>query len=202
MKQNTRTAIITLEKMYYELNNDKFGGELPEVIITIQSSPRAYGHVTTSKIWNNNNDKYYELNIGAESLNRNIEEITATLLHEMVHIFHLINKIQDTSRSGTYHNKRFKAKAEEIGLIIQYDPKIGYSITSASEDLIKYVKEKKWKKIDLNRETVNPNKAGKKIRKPSSTRKYICPACGLSVRATKDVKIMCYDCKEIMEKAV
>ncbi len=202
MKQNTRTAIITLEKMYYELNQDKFDGKLPEVIITIQSSPRAYGHVTTSKVWNNNNDKYYELNISAESLNRDIKEITATMLHEMVHIYHLINKIQDTSRNKTYHNKKFKAKAEEVGLIIQHDPKIGYSITSASKDLIKYIKEKKWKKIDLNRETIIPNKDGKNGKKTSSTRKYICPACGLSVRATRDVKIMCYDCKEIMEKAV
>ena len=35
--------------------------------------------------------------------------------------------------------------------------------------------------------------------KPSSTRKYICPCCGMSVRATKEVHIMCMDCGKQME---
>lgn len=36
-----------------------------------------------------------------------------------------------------------------------------------------------------------------KVKKRSSTRKYICPQCGLSVRATKVVKIACIDCNNI-----
>jgi len=32
------------------------------------------------------------------------------------------------------------------------------------------------------------------VKKPSSTRKYVCPKCGLSVRATKAVRIACVDC--------
>ena len=31
-------------------------------------------------------------------------------------------------------------------------------------------------------------------KKPSSTRKYICPCCGMSVRATRSVNIGCLDC--------
>lgn len=38
------------------------------------------------------------------------------------------------------------------------------------------------------------------MKKPSSTRKYVCPACGMSVRATRDVRLMCIDCMEVMEK--
>ncbi len=34
--------------------------------------------------------------------------------------------------------------------------------------------------------------------RPSSTRKYICPCCGNSVRATKAVNIACLDCNERM----
>ena len=30
----------------------------------------------------------------------------------------------------------------------------------------------------------------------SSTRKYICPCCGNSFRATKDINVMCLDCNE------
>ena len=35
-----------------------------------------------------------------------------------------------------------------------------------------------------------------KTKKPSSTRKYICPCCHQSVRATKAVNILCGDCME------
>ena len=41
---------------------------------------------------------------------------------------------------------------------------------------------------------------GKKPKKKSSTRKYICPVCHNSVRATKDVNILCMDCDEQMVK--
>ena len=34
--------------------------------------------------------------------------------------------------------------------------------------------------------------------KSSSTRKYVCPCCHTSVRATKQVNIMCADCDEYM----
>ena len=34
--------------------------------------------------------------------------------------------------------------------------------------------------------------------RPSSTRKYICPCCGNSVRVTKAVNIACLDCNERM----
>lgn len=30
--------------------------------------------------------------------------------------------------------------------------------------------------------------------KTSSTRKYICPCCGVSVRATRTVRVACMDC--------
>ena len=35
-------------------------------------------------------------------------------------------------------------------------------------------------------------------KKKSSTRKYVCPCCGMSVRATREVRIACMDCGEQM----
>ncbi|MFR6368266.1 MAG: hypothetical protein ACLUOA_05185 [Gemmiger formicilis] len=43
------------------------------------------------------------------------------------------------------------------------------------------------------------NGTAPKTKKPSSTRKYICPCCHQSVRATKAVNILCGDCMEKME---
>lgn len=200
-----------LEKMYRQLNNDKFGGKLCQPIITIQSTPRAYGHVTCGKVWKVKDGQSYELNLGAGTLDRPIENVVATLLHEMVHIYHLMNDIQDCSRGNTYHNKKFKEKAEEVGLVIEYDKRIGWSVTSPSEELIEYIIDNDWTEILINRNeflriagtsggTNGNSGTDKPPKRPSSTRKYICPECGMSVRATKDVRIMCIDCMAVMEK--
>lgn len=208
----TSRAAGYLEKMYRQLNTDFFGGELETPIITIQSTPRAYGHVTCARVWKSKDTNCFELNIGAGTLSRPIENVVATMLHEMVHIYHLMHNIQDCSRGGAYHNKRFKAKAESVGLIIEYSSRIGWSITSPSEQLLDYIIEQGWTDILINRNEgrrgIAPGASGKQTgsgssasgRKPSSTRKYQCPCCGNSVRATKDVHIICGDCMELMVK--
>ena len=41
-----------------------------------------------------------------------------------------------------------------------------------------------------------------KIPKESSSRKYFCPSCGMSVRATKDVLLKCGYCDVFMKKCI
>lgn len=191
-------TVAYLEKIYKQLNKDKFNGELEKPFITIQPTPNAYGHITTSRVWQTGEKERYEININAETLNRPIENTVATILHEMTHMYNIIHGIQDCSRGNTYHNKKFKEKAETVGLEIQYDKKIGWSITKPTEELIKYIATKKWNKIPVIRNPqISAGKNGTKAK--SSTRKYICPACGMSVRATKEVYLICGNCKEKME---
>lgn len=66
MKETIKTSRTAgyLEKIFRAVNADWFGGELEEPIITIQSTPRAYGHVTVSKIWKRKGEQRHELNIG------------------------------------------------------------------------------------------------------------------------------------------
>lgn len=219
MKETVKTSrtVGYLEKIYRQLNIDFFNGELEDCTITVQSTPRAYGHVTCGKVWRVKDTQRYELNIGAGTLDRPIENVVSTMLHEMTHIYHLMNGVQDCSRGGTYHNKKFKEKAESVGLIIEYDSRIGWSITSPSDALVLYICDKGWNDVMMNRTEYSGysipkgdggSKAGNggiptpPAKKPSSTRKYVCPCCQMSVRATRDVRIMCVDCMEIMEKAV
>ena len=54
----------------------------------------------------------------------------ATLLHEAVHAVAFERGIKDTSRQGRYHNARFQAVAEEIGLEAGRDPPFGWSSTA------------------------------------------------------------------------
>lgn len=194
------------EKIYRTLNADKFDGQLEMPMITIQSSPRAYGHVTVDRVWRRKEEECFELNIGAEYLTRPIENIVATILHEMVHIYNLMNDIQDCSRGGVYHNKRFKEKAESVGLCIEYDKRTGWSITSPTEELIQYIIDKDWSDVLVNRGSMENCSTGfggrsgsnggdsTPIKKPSSTRKYQCPICGCTYRATRDIKAICGEC--------
>lgn len=140
MKQLTNYKRVTgyLDKIFNMLNEAYFGGQLPKVVITVQSTPKAYGHFTTYDAWHCQSDGYKEINIGAGTLDRPIENVTATLLHEMVHEYCLLNGIKDTSRGGAYHNKRFRQEAEKRALHIDYDSRIGWSVTSPTEELIDF----------------------------------------------------------------
>lgn len=213
MKQTIKTSRAAgyLEKMFRILNNYYFNGEIEEPIITMQSTPSAYGHVTVAKAWHKaNGDERHELNIDAGTLDRPIEDVTATLLHEMIHLYHLQNGVKDCSRGGTYHNKKFKVTAEACDLKIDYDSRIGWSITSPTEKLIELIMAQGWEDICIGRMdgyvsrgtgrgASSGNTEPPKPKKTSSTRKYICPRCRMSVRATREVNLICGDCLVKME---
>ncbi len=119
------TATAFLESAYSKLNEFYFENTLPRCAITIQSTPKAYGHFTTREIWQDGKRAtLHEINLGAENLNRPTAETIATLIHEMVHFYCHENGIKDTSRGGTYHNSRFKEEAEKRGITVTYDEKI------------------------------------------------------------------------------
>lgn len=186
-----------LETAFDTLNKQYFDSALPKVIITIQSAPGCYGHFTTYDAWRAPSKNYKEINISAETLNRPISNTIATLVHEMVHLYCHINGIQDTSRAGRYHNAKFKEEAEKRGLQIDYDKTIGWSLTAPKPELKSFVNGQGWRKLTIARgfEVKDP-----KAKKPSSTRKYECPLCGTTVRATRDVFILCGDCHFEMRK--
>lgn len=95
MKNTVKTSRVAgqLEKMFRALNTRFFGGELEEVIITLKKTPGAYGHITCGKTWNAGGKERHEINISTATLDRPIEETTATLLHEMCHLYNLIQTI-------------------------------------------------------------------------------------------------------------
>ena len=192
-----------LEEAFDVLNQRYFESALQKVAITIQSTPKAHGHFTPWDSWAEGSITMKEINLGAESLKRPVPEIVATLLHEMVHYYCHVNGIQDTS--NTYHNKRFKEECEKCDLVISQARVIGYSVTKPSESLYHFVSEQGWNdRIKLFRERKSPCKGGsadggkssadQKEKQKSSTRKYICPLCGMSVRATREVRIACMEC--------
>ena len=206
MKQLTNYQRVAqyLNKVFKLVNEEYFENSLELPTITIQSTVGAYGHVSVNKVWHNNESFTRELNLSADYLNRPIENVVATLIHEGCHLYAMQEGIKDTSNNGVYHNKRFKALAEERGLCITRHEKYGWTITEPTETVLDFCIENHLEDIQIVRQStfnigISGGKAGDgttviRPRKPSSTRKYVCPHCGNSFRATKDIRVLCLDC--------
>lgn len=140
MSSTIEIAIEELHKGFALLNDHMFQSSLPLPAILIQNqgtrTRNILGWCTIDKIWADKEKtiQLFEINITAEYLNRNVTDIMATMLHEMVHLYCSVQKIQDTSRSGSYHNKRYKEQAERFGLEVTFDKKIGWAYTTLKPD--------------------------------------------------------------------
>ena len=214
MKQMTSYNRVAgyLNKIFDLLNAEYFEGALSRPVLTIQSTPKAYGHFSLREdTWVSKLGASHEINIGAGTLARPIEEVVATLLHEMIHYWNFVMGVQDCSRGNTYHNRRFKEAAESRGLVVTRSEKYGWAHTAPGDDLLDFVLENGLTDILINRNeftsfqiTGTGTHSGTGIVLPpktSSSRKYICPCCRNSVRATKNVNIACLDCREQMVTA-
>lgn len=83
-----------------------------------------------------------EVLIGGEGLRRGGVETMGTLLHEAAHALATARGIQDTSREGRYHNKKFVALATELGLVTEEQGTRGWASTT-----IPGPTAKRWRKV-------------------------------------------------------
>lgn len=164
-------VVTKLESLFDILN--LVHNALPKPVITVQSTPKAYGHCSTKKIWKSENDGQYEINIGAEFLNRPSANTAATMCHEMVHLYCLVNEIQDTCQKGRYHTnptEAFKKTLEDNGFVLE----------------VPFARVMPEEKAKAERE------------KPH---RYVCPVCGQEVKTTADLSPICGICEVAMERA-
>ena len=109
--------------------------EVPEVILTVgagsigQRGALRLGHFAAAR-WVRGEESVHELFVGGEGLERGAQSVLGTLLHEAAHGLAAARGIEDTSRQGRYHNKRFKVLAEELGIEVEHSAALGYSSTS------------------------------------------------------------------------
>lgn len=211
-EQSLSPIIGKLESLFSSFNDHFYDGRLQKPVITIYSNGRRVnwmGWCTSWKAWSDDADQpetaadgnssgYYEINICAEYLDRSFEETCCTLLHEMAHLYNAQSGIQDTCRSGLYHNKQFKRAAEEHGLVVSKSTTYGFNITHLRDDAARFITSLKDTDFQLyRRRRFHASMAGQK----SSTRKYVCPRCGLIIRATREAHILCMACGVVLEQA-
>ncbi|HLX48550.1 MAG TPA: hypothetical protein VKS82_09465 [Streptosporangiaceae bacterium] len=114
--------------------------QVPPVIIIMASGTGGkhtkWGHYAPQR-WHASGENHAEIMISGEGLRRGARDVLGTLLHEAAHALAAARDIKDTSRQGRYHNKHFKALAEELGITVTHDQAIGWSVTSVPDGTAK-----------------------------------------------------------------
>lgn len=176
-----KPVIDELETLFSKFNKAFFEGKLEKPVITVSPDHTrgAYGWCTGWKAWQDGTKEggYYE----------------------MVHLQNLQDNVQDTSRSGSYHNRKFKETAEAHGLTVEKGEKYGWHKTTLNPQAEAFVKSLGKSGFCLVRPRTNPLKGSRKGG-GSSSRKYVCPCCGTIIRATKEVHVLCGECEVAFEE--
>jgi hypothetical protein len=178
----------------------------PVVIITGTGAGRRrnfliYGHYQQDA-WHHADGKLPEVMITGERMADGAEKVLSTLLHEAAHALAVVRGVKDTSRQNRYHNRRFKALAEELGLSVSQDARIGWSpteLTDATSEDYDAILAELSRALTLHRPHgpvagPTPPKAGRKGSLPC-----VC-GCGRKIRVAPSVldlaPILCGECGE------
>ncbi len=107
--------------------------DVPEAVLVVASGSEGkrlnLGHFAPHR-WQVQGSDHHEVLVGGEGLQRGPLEVLGTLLHEAAHGLAQARSVQDTSRQGRYHNRRYATLARELGLEVTSVKPIGWSATT------------------------------------------------------------------------
>jgi len=110
--------------------------DVPEAVLVVASGSEGkrlnWGHFAPHR-WQVSGADRHEVLVGGEGLHRGPLEVLGTLLHEAAHGLAQARSVQDTSRQGRYHNRRYATLARELGLDVATVEPIGWSATTVPE---------------------------------------------------------------------
>jgi hypothetical protein len=110
--------------------------QVPDAVLIVASGAEGkrlnLGHFAPHR-WQVNGADRHEVLVGGEGLQRGPLEVLGTLLHEAAHGLAQARGVQDTSRQGRYHNRRYATLAHELGLEVTSVQPIGWSATTVPE---------------------------------------------------------------------
>lgn len=132
-RQNASRVVAALEEVWRAIQARHV--DVPDVVVAMGSGTIGQrggavklGHFAAGR-WQVPAGELPELFVGGEGFSRGPEDVLATLLHEAAHGVAHTRGIQDTSRGGRYHNRRFAATAAELGLVCEQAGSRGWSST-------------------------------------------------------------------------
>jgi hypothetical protein len=109
--------------------------QVPEVVMAVASGSVGrrgdlkLGHFADRR-WTVASAEQPELFVGGEGLAAGPVEVLGTLLHEAAHGLAAARGVQDTSRQGRYHNRRYATLAGELGLTVARAGSRGWTATA------------------------------------------------------------------------
>jgi predicted SprT family Zn-dependent metalloprotease len=204
----TKEAYTELQRAFDFFNTALFAGALPPCLITMQRKNRTYGYFCGDRWANQAGTVRDEIAMNpTHFVSRSVEEVLATLVHEMVHLWqHHEGK---PSRSG-YHNTEWADQMAAVGLVptdtgkpggkrtgqrvthtIQED---GPFATACQKLLTKgfFLSWYDWAAEDAEGRA--------RARKKANTRtKYTCPDCGVNAWARPNLVLICGGCQVALE---
>jgi hypothetical protein len=189
--ENLSTITKALE-MAHEIIAKETGA--PRATIVTGRSSTVHGHFTPWTPWASGEETFHEIFITIAK--REAREILGTLLHETAHSIDNKEGVKGTSGDG-YHNQKFKARAEGLGLTITQAPRIGFSVTTVSDECVA-----RWQKAhDLIEEALRLTADnGQGTAKPKGRNKNLLVAecgCGEKIRlSAKTLKMCAPKCQE------
>jgi hypothetical protein len=110
--------------------------DVPEAVLVVASGSAGkrlnLGHFAPHR-WQVAGADRHEVLVGGEGLQHGALDVLGTLLHEAAHGLAQARGVQDTSRAGRYHNRRYATLARELGLDVASVKPIGWSATTVPE---------------------------------------------------------------------
>lgn len=197
----TDQTISELYKAFNKLNETFYNNTLPYPYIVIVETlkKQAYGWFTPNKIWQNQNQtiQMHEIALSAEYMYRGYMEVIQTLAHEMVHLYCHCNNKKDVK--GKYHNTTFKLECLDRGFYFDEPPHDvhGWCSPKFTEETKEMIKEFGLKEEAFSVSRLIPQKKKAK----NYVAKYTCNSCDITLRGKKGIKIVCYECDEMMEES-
>jgi hypothetical protein len=123
--------VATLERTWSAIRQRH--PQVPDAVVVVASGSEGkrlnLGHFAPHR-WQIAGADRHEVLVGGEGLHRGALEVLGTLLHEAAHGLAQARGVQDTSRQGRYHNRRYAQLAGELGLEVTIVQPIGWSATT------------------------------------------------------------------------
>jgi predicted SprT family Zn-dependent metalloprotease len=205
---------LSIERAFKFYNEKIFDGQLQPTAFTIARQSRMIACFRPiSFVTRQGGEEMSEISFNPDYLDRTVEEIVSTLVHEMFHLAQY--QYGDPSRNG-YHNKEWGSWMEKAGLTPSSTGQEGGKRTGQKmshviipEGLFEVVTKQlvgdnfklKWCSV-VAKGAVDPDddEDGKpKKKKAKSKLKYTCPECKQNAWAKPDTPLMCGKCKLDME---
>ena len=190
-----------LQMAYDHFNEVLFDGKLVDCFITYQRHAHSAGYFAPDRFAGRDVAfGRHELALNPDGfIGRTDEQITSTLVHEMVHVW---QQQYGKPSSRGYHNKQWAAQMKAVGLQPSSTGMVGgretgqrmshYIIAGgAFEQSYDRLAASNWR---LNLESAH--RPGEQRKPNDSKTKFTCPMCGRNVWGKPDTMVLCLPCFE------